>query len=202
MGRTVRAWLALCLLAGVSGCESTPASERGGGSAPPAVRDPDPPRGADDQTPPPVVPNTLSKFDWARGEPLRRERREGGLVVMDFALGEGPRVTAEATINVEFVARTPEGKVCDATTDAPADPALFTPDASFRGQPAELIVQRLPRGWQEGVVGMRAGGKRRLVIPYAMLYGEEGRPPRIPPRTDLTYDIELLWFSAPVERAR
>jgi peptidylprolyl isomerase len=47
-------------------------------------------------------------------------------------------------------------------------------------------------GWDQGFGGMKVGGKRRLFIPYQLAYGELGRPPVIPPKSDLIFDIELM----------
>jgi peptidylprolyl isomerase len=57
-------------------------------------------------------------------------------------------------------------------------------------------MHQVVAGWDTGFAGMRVGGKRRLFIPYQLAYGESGRPPVIPAKSDLIFDIELVAASA------
>ncbi|TVQ64384.1 MAG: FKBP-type peptidyl-prolyl cis-trans isomerase [Phycisphaerales bacterium] len=108
---------------------------------------------------------------------------EDGLVIEDVRVGTGAVCPPGATVTVFYSGALADGTVFD-STDA-------------RGRPMTFELARLIRGWQEGVPGMRIGGVRRLTIPYPLAYGEQGRPPRIPARAELTFEIELIDFEPP-----
>ena len=61
----------------------------------------------------------------------------------------------------------------------------------------DLGLGRVIEGWDEGLVGMRENGERRLIIPPEMAYGEEGSRPRIPPNATLLFDITLIRVQVP-----
>lgn len=100
------------------------------------------------------------------------------LQIEDIEVGNGDECQPGATVNVHY-----RGTLMDGTEF----------DSSYkRGEPITFPLDNLIQGWKEGIPGMKVGGKRKLVIPYAKAYGERGAPPSIPPRSDLVFEIELL----------
>src|SRR5580704_6667222 len=67
-------------------------------------------------------------------------------------------------------------------------------DSSVGKTPLKFVQGRrlVIAGWEAGFEGMKVGGKRRLFLPYELAYGEAGRPPGIPPKSELIFDVELL----------
>lgn len=109
------------------------------------------------------------------------------LKMVDRKVGAGPAVEKDNAVAVHY-----SGYLWDALA---ADNKGAKFDSSIeRVAPFGFIVGvgRVIAGWDEGVVGMKAGGQRTLVIPADKAYGEKGSPPNIPPGATLLFDIELM----------
>lgn len=109
------------------------------------------------------------------------------LVKKDTKVGEGRPAEAGKAVSVHYTgwlydpgAPDQRGKKFDSSLD--------------RGLPFGFILGggKVIKGWEEGVVGMREGGKRTLVIPSSLGYGERGAGGAIPPNATLVFDVELL----------
>ena len=79
-------------------------------------------------------------------------------------------------------------------------------DTTAAGKPRDLIsfpqgARRVIAGWDLGFDGMKVGGQRRLFIPYQLAYGEAGRPPVIPPKAELIFDVEPMAIADTLPRA-
>jgi peptidyl-prolyl cis-trans isomerase A (cyclophilin A) len=108
----------------------------------------------------------------------------GGLVLEDLVVGTGAAAQAGDRLTVHYVGTLADGTEFDSSRK--------------RGQPFdfELGAGRVIKGWDQGVAGMRVGGKRRLTIPPDLGYGGRGAPPKIPANATLVFEIELLEMTA------
>jgi peptidylprolyl isomerase len=102
------------------------------------------------------------------------------LVYADVKTGTGPLVEHGKYTDVVYTGYLADGTIFDSNNDR-TKPFNFP-----------LGGHRVIPGWDMGLEGMRVGGKRRLFIPYTLAYGEQGRPPKIPPKSMLIFDIEVL----------
>lgn len=93
--------------------------------------------------------------------------------------GVGPKPSSPSSVvKVHYHGTLKDGTIFDSSVD--------------RGQPSTFPLNRVIRGWTEGVQLMSVGSKYRFYIPYTLGYGEKGSPPRIPAYATLVFDVELL----------
>lgn len=102
-----------------------------------------------------------------------------GVKSEDIVIGTGPVADTGSTVTVNYVGMLVDGKIFDSSYD--------------RGEPFQLRLGegRVIRGWEEGLLGMRVGGKRRLIIAPDYGYGSQPVGP-IPPNSVLVFEVELL----------
>jgi peptidylprolyl isomerase len=120
----------------------------------------------------PAAPTTVDEADYVT--------TDSGLKYYDFQVGDGPNPEAGQQITVQYTGWLADGTKFDSSID--------------RGQPATFVIgmgQVIP-GWDEGLLSMKVGGKRQLVIPPELAYGAEGYSSIIPPNATLIFEIELL----------
>jgi len=103
-----------------------------------------------------------------------------GLQYIDTVVGSGASPVAGKRVSVHYTGTLENGKKFDSSRD--------------RGKPFAFVIGRgkVIAGWDEGVMGMRVGGRRQLIIPPELGYGERGVPGVIPPGATLLFDVELL----------
>jgi FKBP-type peptidyl-prolyl cis-trans isomerase len=102
------------------------------------------------------------------------------LEIKDEVVGTGKEAKTGSAVSVHYTGTLMNGTQFDSSRTS--------------GKPFEFTLGEghVIKGWDQGVVGMKVGGKRKLVIPSDLAYGENGSPPTIPPNAPLKFDIELL----------
>ncbi len=121
---------------------------------------------------PPDAPQEIDEADYTV--------TDSGLKYYDFEEGDGPELEPGQPAAVHYTGWLEDGQMFDSSL--------------IRGAPLQLILgggQVIP-GWDEGLMGMKVGGKRQLVIPPELAYGEEGAGGVIPPNAVLIFEVEIV----------
>jgi FKBP-type peptidyl-prolyl cis-trans isomerase len=126
-----------------------------------------------------VVPNTKAPTK-VTGDGVKTD---SGLQYWDIKIGTGDQAKDGSHVKVHYTGWFTDGKKFDSSVDA-HQPYAFTIGKG------EVI-----KGWDEGVTGMKVGGKRQLRIPPELAYGEAGYKSIIPPNATLIFDVQLLAVS-------
>ena len=137
---------------------------------------------------PPSLPPAIPRLDGP-------EQIVMALRYIDDTVGTGPAVANRQCVFVHYSGWLRDGTKFDSSRDTMPNGTPRTPI----GFP--LGVRRVIAGWDLGFEGMHVGSRRRLFIPYPMAYGEAGRPPVIPEKAELIFDIEVMAVSDTLSRA-
>lgn len=113
-------------------------------------------------------------------EASQQIKYDNGLIVQDVVVGTGKAAANGDTLSAHYVGKLENGQTFDNSYD--------------RGQPIGFVLGagQLIKGWELGLVGMKEGGKRKLVIPAVLGYGASGAGNLIPPNATLFFEIELV----------
>ena len=173
--RPVLLLAAASLVAACSGERATPAKASGSGADTPAAAD------TAAATPPEDLTRVDTTFAPALGVDLARmTRRPSGLYVLDRRRGSGAPADSGKWVTVSYTGWLADGTVID--------------DTRKKNAPRDVLLGhgKVIPAWEEGLRGMRPGGRRLLVVPPALGYGVAGQPGTVPSRATLVFDVEMV----------
>ena len=105
---------------------------------------------------------------------------ENGLIIEDMLIGEGSVTEQYSILTVHYTGRLKSGKYFDSTNEIGREPLRFT-----------LGAGQVIKGWDQGLVGMKVGGERKLIVPPSLGYGDQDMG-IIPPNSTLIFVVELI----------
>ena len=132
-------------------------------------------------TPTPSVNSVNSVFTTPTSSPVPTFAPVTELKIEDLKPGMGAQVASGSSVAVNYIGRLTNGQVFDTSLSQGRQPLTF-----------QVGTGQVIKGWEEGLIGMKIGGQRRLIIPPDKAYGVQGAGGAIPPNATLIFDIELL----------
>ena len=105
---------------------------------------------------------------------------ENGLIIKDKLVGEGSVAEKYSIVTVHYIGRLENGKTFDSSKQIGKEPIRFT-----------LGAGQVIKGWDQGIIGMKVGGQRKLIIPPNLGYGDQDMGV-IPPNSTLIFNVELI----------
>ena len=113
------------------------------------------------------------------------KKMENGLLIEDLVIGDGSEAKDYNKVVVNYTGKLEDGSVFDSSLNPGRSPFTFT-----------LGAGSVIKGWDQGLKDMKVGGKRKLIIPPELAYGENGAGSAVPPNATLIFEVELLEVEA------
>ena len=113
------------------------------------------------------------------------KKMENGLLIEDLIVGDGAEAKDYNKVVVNYTGKLEDGSVFDSSLNPGRSPFTFT-----------LGAGSVIKGWDQGLKDMKVGGKRKLIIPPELAYGENGAGSAVPPNAKLIFEVELLEVEA------
>ena len=169
---------AFLLASGLGSCGKSDSAKGGGPDTLPPIATPGAPQ------PTPVQTIQMAAPKMAPGKHGDTTVTASGLMYIDQKVGKGAMPKTGQKITVNYTGKLTDGTIFDSNVDP----------SKGHVQPfvTPIGVGRVIKGWDEGMMSMKIGGKRRLIVPSELGYGANGQGADIPPNATLIFDVELL----------